>query len=256
MDILAVSDAPVKSLESMIVCSKGKLKNIEMIVSCGDLDRGYIEFLVDGLNQELFFVSGNHIVGQEKDDFSDESFYESVWEREKLFKDRKAIRIAGKKDLHGRIVAFKNYYLVGFGGSKWYSGWGNEFKEKEMAQVVRSVTRKLKILKLSDKLLKRPAREIIVISHAPVAGIHDMPDACHSGFECFRKALKDLEPVLWLHGHVHLNEGSKSNTTMTGNTTLVNVYGYKFLRLTKDRIEISNKTSIFDQPKAAASVLP
>jgi Icc-related predicted phosphoesterase len=252
MDILAVSDAQVKSLETMIVGAKSKLKSIEMIVSCGDLDRDYIEFLVDGLNQELFFVSGNHLGCLEKDEFSDESFYENVWGKERLFREKQTIRIAGKKDLHGRVVAFKNYYIAGFGGSKWYSGWGNEFRESEMAKIVRSVIRKIVLLRLSDKLLKRPAREIIVVSHAPVSGIHDMSDACHSGFECFKKALKELSPVLWLHGHVHLNDNSKNSATVVGKTTVVNVYGYKFIRLSKDRMEISNKTSILDQPKTAS----
>lgn len=244
MKLLAVSDTPVQSLENMVLGSKSKLKTVEMIVSCGDLDKHYIEFLVDGLNQELFFVNGNHLCCHEKEGFSDEYYYDDILEKIKLFKEKKAFRIAGKKDLHGRIVLHKNYYIIGFGGSKWYGGRSNEFSEKQMAAIVRRVIRKLKIYMLRDKLLKKQKKDVIVISHAPVRGIHDLPDACHSGFECFKEAIKNISPVVWLHGHIHLSDNSKNQVTVSGATTVVNVSGYKFINLSKDHIDISYKSSI------------
>jgi uncharacterized protein len=248
VNILAVSDTQEKGLENMVLHSQGVLKNIELIISCGDLDKEYIEFLVDGLNRELFFVSGNHIGSKddnECDDCYDGVLSDKVWDKIRSKHDRTIVRIAGRKDLHGRVVEYKNFYIAGFGGAKWYGGRSNEYSEKEMSEFVNKTIRKIKLYQLRDRFLKKQQKEIIVISHAPVFEVHDLLDECHSGFKCFSKLIKEISPSLWLHGHVHLPNNSKNQVSKIATTVIANVSGYKFIKMEHDRIDVSARKEIF-----------
>lgn len=127
MNILAVSDNQSNRIEHMIEHSPHQLRDVDVIVSCGDVRHDYLEFLVDGLNRELFFVSGNHfttgrncriaegiIRGFEFDDFPERTAAVEL--------------IAGREDLHDRLEIFRDYIIAGFGGSQWYGGHENEFQ--------------------------------------------------------------------------------------------------------------------------------
>lgn len=235
MKILAVSDISNKGLEQIAEKSPGKLKKLDLIISCGDLDKEYVELLVDGLNKDFYFVCGNHdhelVVEDEEED---------------LWGDRSACTVAGKYELHGKIEKYKNYYIVGFGGSLWYGGNGYEYREYEMAAIVKKVKRKLQWNQLKDKIAGRPKKDVIVISHSPIFGIHNLPDLPHTGFKCFADFLKKISPVLWLHGHVHLDDLHKNQVTIVGKTTVVNAYSHKYINLGPKEIKISYSPVILD----------
>jgi len=238
MNLLAVADIPSRSLESMVLRTPEALKKVDVIISCGDLEREYLEFLVDGINRDLFFVSGNH--QQEcDDDVAGDNPVERLLQSLRAFPEKLARCIAGQSDLHGRVVTYKNYIIAGFGGSMWYSGRGNEYSEREMAKTVRQVERKIQLFRLRQKILNRPPYDLIIISHAPLFRVHDEPDQCHKGFKCFRDFVEHMSPLLWLHGHIHLGDVKKHQITVVGKTTVVNAFGHKFVAIDKDKIEVS-----------------
>jgi Icc-related predicted phosphoesterase len=244
MNILAVADIPSRVLEAMILRTPESLKGLDVIISCGDLEKEYLEFLVDGINRELFFVFGNHQGEWDLDEDIDLSPGEKMLARARHLQQKIKKRIAGIKELHGRVVPFKDYLMVGFGGCMWYNGGENQYTEKEMAKVVAASTLKINLLRLSDRLLGRPQKEVIVITHAPPFGIHDQPDITHTGFKCFNSFRKEIKPLLWLHGHIHLLESHGNQVTVEGHTTILNTYSHKFISIRKDKIDISQRSSL------------
>ncbi|HBU69630.1 MAG TPA: hypothetical protein DEE98_04520 [Elusimicrobia bacterium] len=246
MNILAVTDTESPALENIVSRSPEKLKNVSMIISCGDLDSSYLEFLVDGLNREFFFVCGNHSAKPSGEPDPD-SPVERMLEHMRKFHKKDSCYVAGQYDLHGRLVVLGQYILVGFGGSGWYSGRGNEYSEAEMSRVVRKTARKIKMLKFRDKIMGRRQKEIIVVSHAPIFQIHDRPDPCHRGFKCFLDFLNKLTPLLWLHGHIHLRDINKNEISVIGGTTIVNVFGHKFITVNTNKIDVSSRADILDK---------
>jgi Icc-related predicted phosphoesterase len=247
MKILAVSDVQSQGLENLVSHNPDRLKDIDLIVSCGDLHRGYLEFLVDGLNKELFFVYGNHKLDDDFDSCLSDDIADRVWEKLRSFPDKTRRRVAGQADLHGRVEVFGNYLITGFGGTLWYNGRKNQFKEQEMARVVRSVELKIKWHRMQEKLFGLPRREVIAISHAPAQNVHDQPDRCHTGFKCFRDFIRRVSPVLWLHGHIHLDSGTQNQSTRVDATTVVNVCGCKFITIGTHHIHISSRCDNFPE---------
>lgn len=230
MRILAVSDVQSLSLETLVENHPERFKNISLIISCGDLDKGYLEFLVDGINREFFFVSGNHNP-------------EKITDYSENFKSKKNY-IAGHSDMHGRVAVFRNYIIAGFAGSMLYNGKKNQYKEEEMAKIVNNTIRKIQWYRLRDKILGRPIKQVIVISHAPIFSIHDQPDVCHSGFKCFKAFIEKISPLLWLHGHIHLTDMRQNQISITGNTTVVNTFGCKVLEITHNNINVISHCSM------------
>ena len=58
MKLLAVADEECKALWDYY--SPDKLKDVEMILACGDLNRHYLEYLVTMAPVPVFYVHGNH----------------------------------------------------------------------------------------------------------------------------------------------------------------------------------------------------
>ena len=228
MKILAVSDEPSRSLETLVNDSPEKYADVNLVVSCGDLDRSYVEFLADRLKKELFFVSGNHPGELDYDE-------DLVTKKEPVI-----MYINGRADLHGRAAAYKDYIVAGFGGSAWYNGEYNQYTEQQMSRVVKTVERKIAWHRLQDKLLGRKPKEVIVVSHAPVLGIHDLSDRPHRGFKCFKKFIDKISPLLWLHGHVHLPNQFTSQITVVGSTTVVNAFGCKIIEIHSKKIHVTS----------------
>ena len=63
-----------------------------------------------------------------------------------------------------------------------------------------------------------------MLTHAPAAGIHDMEDLPHKGFECFVELINKYKPKFFVHGHVHLNYGRFPREYRYGDTTVINAY--------------------------------
>ena len=58
MNVLVVSDLESKSLWDYF--QPEKAEDIDLILSCGDLDPEYLSFLVTMINCPLYYVHGNH----------------------------------------------------------------------------------------------------------------------------------------------------------------------------------------------------
>ena len=58
MKILAIADEECASLWDFF--DKSKIKDIDLIISCGDLDPRYLSFLVTMTTVPVLYVHGNH----------------------------------------------------------------------------------------------------------------------------------------------------------------------------------------------------
>ena len=64
MKILAVSDVESKALWDYF--DKSRLEEIDMILSCGDLDPNYLSFLATFAHGPVLYIHGNHDTGYER----------------------------------------------------------------------------------------------------------------------------------------------------------------------------------------------
>jgi Icc-related predicted phosphoesterase len=174
-----------------------KFKDIDLMISCGDLDAKYLSFLVTMIKAPLFYVPGNH----------DVRYINEPPE--------------GCDNIDGNLVKFKNLRILGLGGSHKYSNASCQYTEKEMER---------RILKLQPKLFLNKGFDILV-THAPAFGIGDENDACHRGFKSFINLMDKYSPHFFFHGHVHLNYGRKSRFNEYKNTKVVNAFEYVILEM-------------------------
>lgn len=170
---------------------KTALKGIDFLISCGDLNAEYLEFLVTITNKPLFYVHGNH----------DNRFDTNPPN--------------GCTCIDDDLVIYQGIRILGLGGSFRYSRDKYQYTEKEMEKRIRKL--RLKIYK---------ARGVdIIVTHAPIKGYGDLEDYAHQGFACYKKLLDDLHPKYWLHGHVHLRYNHHLQRTLEyKETTIVNCY--------------------------------
>ena len=191
MKILAVSDVEAKYLYDYY--TPGKLDGLDMILSCGDLRREYLEFLVTLANCPLVYVHGNH----------DEKFETSPPE--------------GCICADGRIVEVKGVRILGLGGSYRYRNGSCMYTEKEMSRRIRRLRLKLRKSKGFD----------ILLTHAPARHVNDFDSISHRGFECFGDLLENYHPKYFVHGHIHMNYGVDiPQKTVRGDTMVINAYEY------------------------------
>jgi uncharacterized protein len=174
-----------------------KFKDIDLIISCGDLKSQYLSFLVTMIKAPLFYVHGNH--------------------------DTKYIKEApeGCENIDGKLVKYKGLRILGLGGSHKYRSAELQYTEKEMER---------RILKLKPKLWINNGFDILV-SHAPAYGIGDEDDPCHRGFQCFNELMDKYSPRFFFHGHVHLNYGRKPRRNYYNTTEIINAYQYYIIEI-------------------------
>ena len=191
MRILIVSDIESKYIWEHF--DKDKFSNIDLIISCGDLNHSYLSFLVTMIKAPLYYVHGNH--------------------------DRGYVQMPpeGCDSIEDTVKEYKGVRILGLGGSFYYSGKDFQYTEKQMAK---------RISKLKFQLFKSKGFDILV-SHAPAFGVGDGEDLCHRGFKSFLNLMDKYEPKYFFHGHQHLNYSQKSPRIRTYNkTTVINAYGY------------------------------
>lgn len=187
MKILALADEECPSLWDYY--TPGKLKDYDLIISCGDLKASYLSFLVTMARCPLLYVHGNH----------DESY------------ERKPPE--GCECIDDRLVTYNGVRILGLGGCVWYHPGSHQYTEKEMRK---------RISKLRYQIWKAGGVDIVV-THAPPKGLGDLEDQAHQGFESFLEFLDKYQPAYLLHGHVHLRYGVDLIRERTyGNTQVIN----------------------------------
>lgn len=189
MKILCIADTESKSLWDYY--DHSKLKDIDLIISCGDLDPDYLEFLVTMGHAPLLYVHGNH----------DDKYMTRPPE--------------GCECIEDRIYEFKGIRILGLGGSMRYRDGAHMYTELEMRR---------RIWRLMPSLFLRKGFDILV-THAPARGWGDLPDLPHLGFECFLPLIKFFHPRYMVHGHVHRDYGHfQRERVHPEGTRIINAY--------------------------------
>lgn len=171
MKILAVADTESKALWDYY--DPEKLADVDLIVSCGDLDHRYLEFLVTMAHCPLLYVRGNHDGGYEEDPPEGCECIEDV------------------------VYRYKGLRILGLGGSLRYKEGPCMYTEKQMRARVRRARLRALLSGGVD----------LVVTHAPVRGYGDLDDLPHRGFDCFENLLAACRPRILVHGHVHKSYG-------------------------------------------------
>lgn len=190
MKILAVSD-----IESPYIWDNfqpDRFKDINLIISCGDLKSEYLSFLVTMIKAPLIYVPGNHNTNYMSDPPE------------------------GCDSIDGQLIKYNNIRIAGFGGCKGFESGKYQYTDDEMKKRVR---------KLIPQIMWNKGIDILV-THAAAYGIGDDKDLCHEGFKSFNELLDKYSPKYFIHGHVHLNYGMKPRIIKYKNTTVINAYDY------------------------------
>ena len=173
MKILAVADEESPALWEYYV--PGRLKEYDLIISCGDLSAKYLEFLATMGRAPVVYVPGNHDVRYTQDPPE------------------------GCDCIDGHFVTYNGLRILGLGGCRWYRPGPYQVTEREMRK---------KIRKLRFQLWRHKGVDIVV-THAPPEGVGDGEDNAHRGFEALIDLIDKYKPAYLLHGHVHANYDSR-----------------------------------------------
>lgn len=192
MKILCVSDTVQQQLENSAHLRR-RYHDVELIISCGDMPSGYLEFITSVLNVPLFYVRGNH----------DEAYNE---------------RPPGGEDLHLKFRSYRGVSLYGIEGSIRYNTGAVQYTQTEMLNMVISAWFPLLLRRLS----KRRGVDIFV-AHSPAFGIHDQADLPHTGIKAFLRFMRWYRPRYMVHGHVHTYDRRVQVKTQYKDTCIMNI---------------------------------
>lgn len=171
MKILAVADEENDVLWNYF---KPKMvKDIDLVVSCGDLDREYLDFLVTMVRKPLLYIKGNHDLRYLNDP------------------------PAGCFNIEDKIYDYNGVRFLGLGGSLRYKDGECMYTEEEMQKRIKKLRMALKVMGGFD----------VLVTHAPLRHYGDREDLPHRGFECFEELLNEYNPKYMLYGHVHERYG-------------------------------------------------
>ena len=186
MKILAISDVPSKMLWDYD--TRGQLEGIDLILSCGDLPKKYLEYLTKFTAAPFLYVHGNH----------DESYRGS--------------EPGGCICVDDSVYVWRGLRIMGLGGCMRYNQQATyQYTESEMRRRVRKLWWQAHKVGGVDLLL----------THAPAAGLNDGTDLAHRGFDCFHNVLEEYEPQWFVHGHMHLNYAANLPRTCSRKNTMV-----------------------------------
>lgn len=206
MRILVIADIESKVLWDYF--DKSQLDNVDLIVSCGDLNPKYLSFLVTFTKAPVLYVRGNH-----------DGRYEMAPPE-------------GCICIEDKIYEFNGVRLMGLGGSMRYKEGTNMFTEKEMQK---------RVNKMRFKLRKSDGFDILV-THAPAYQLNDGDDIPHKGFQVFRDLLDRYKPLVFVHGHVHANYGGRYKRECKYNETrVINAYERYYIDIDDKLIEENRK---------------
>lgn len=205
MKILALSDRVSPLVHSPQAGQR--FVDVDLVVGCGDLPFYYLEFVATVLKAPVLYVYGNHDVGQLQEDGTVISHAE------------------GCISIDGRAVREGGLLIAGLGGSPLYNRkTRHQYTEFEMALRILLLVPRL----LANRLFKGRFLDLL-ITHSPIAGVHDAPDHTHRGFKSLRLFVRLFRPRLMLHGHVHLWRRDVKQETHFGETLITNVYPMKVI---------------------------
>lgn len=205
--ILAVSDIESQYLYRAI--GGDKFKDIDFIISCGDLPYYYLDYLVSMSNKDLYYVRGNHA------------------HKVEIGEKRKSSGPQGARDLHMKVSrTHDGITLAGIEGSLLYNYGPHQYSQAQMWNMVFKLVPALFINYMRyNRFLD------ILVTHAPPWQINDQKDLPHQGIKAFRWFLEVFRPRYHLHGHTQEFLNKKNMQTKFADTDVINVTGYKIINL-------------------------
>jgi Icc-related predicted phosphoesterase len=195
--ILAVADAEERALGEHF--DPERWRGVELIISCGDLEPEYLDYLVSRMNVPCYYVRGNH---------------------DSCYVQRPP---GGCESIHGRVVTHRGLRFGGIEGSLWYGGKGVEYGERALAW-------RSKILGLRAKLA---GGLDVIVTHSPplIEGEGEATDKVHRGVRAYTDLLVQQEPLLFLHGHTHMGYGRGQRERRVGPTRVIDCYGHALIEV-------------------------
>ncbi len=181
-----------------------EFKDVDLILSCGDLPYYHIEKLFQLYEVPVLYVRGNHDP------------------RVEYGKSGPLYGPRGGTDLHNRVVYLSNLIFAGFEGSLPYKEGPFLYSQSQMWRFVLGLAPRL----LWNKLVHGRFLDVVV-THSPPYGIHDQEDNVHGGFKAFRWLIKVFQPTYFFHGHIHIYEEDQISETVVGKTKVINTYGHR-----------------------------
>jgi len=184
MKILCVSDHIDPLVYSISI--KQRFADVELVLSAGDLPLSYYDFIMSTLNKPLLFVFGNHNLRY----MPLYTGHVDALGRGRL--ERQGIDAyipTGATYIGSRARREKSLLLAGLGGSLWYNGGDNQYREFQVA---------FRILKLIPRLLYNRLRSLVharlqaevpgARAHPPVhrLGSSDFPVRADRRGQCLR----------------------------------------------------------------------
>lgn len=193
MKILAVSDQRLPEMQRQDYLRR-TFGDVGFIVSCGDMEASYLEFITSALNRPLFFVRGNH----------DEHY---------------APGKPGGEDLHANFQIYRGIAMVGLEGSMYYNGKNVQYSEIQM---------QLNALKILPRMLVHQRNHghgaDYLVTHSPPKGIHDRNhDLAHQGFRAFLWLMRLARPRYLIHGHIDIWDSRDIIETQYLDTRIINI---------------------------------
>ncbi len=201
MKILVVSDIESKYIYDYF--NPDSFRDVELILSCGDLSARYLSFLVTMIPCPLLYVPGNH----------DKRYRQSPPE--------------GCICLDDRLLIYKGLRILGFGGCKSQNTSAlYEYTDQQMWRRVRSM----------EGAIRKAGGIDILVTHAPALGLGDGPDKFHEGFEAFRYLDDEYRPKIHFYGHCHISTNPVDRRAFAeyNQTMLVNATGYKLVEYSSE----------------------
>jgi predicted phosphodiesterase len=174
---------------------KDRFKDVELILSCGDVKSEYLSFLVTMIKAPLLYVHGNH----------NKAYLQNPPE--------------GCISVDGSLIVYKGIRIVGLGGSIFYGGKEFQYTEKQMER---------RINKLKIQMWRHKGFDIL-LTHSAAFGLGDGEDHCHRGFKSFVRLLDRYSPSYLIHGHQHMTYKQQPRIIQYNNTKIINAFGYYIL---------------------------
>lgn len=202
MKILSLSDIEIGFIYSAQITQR--FRDVDLVISCGDLPHYYLEYVVSMLNVPVYYVHGNHARPEHG--------------------ERGPARLApaGAMNLHRRVVWDRGLLIAGIQGCNRYNLGAYQYTQEEMWEMVLGLVPAL----LYNRV--RYGRYLdIFVSHAPPWGIHDLEDVPHQGIKAFRWLIHTFKPAYHFHGHVHIYNSCEHTQTDFEHTCIINTYGYR-----------------------------
>ena len=208
LNILAVSDVEQPQIYSSKILKL--FSEIDLVISCGDLNHYYLEYIISMLDIPLYYVNGNHTPAQE------------YGTGEPRFNPWGAI------DIHKQVIYNKenDLILAGIEGCLKYNKGRHQYSQLDMWLLVVGLIPKL----LLNKFFHGRFLDIFV-THAPSWKINDDTDRAHQGIKAFRWLVKTFKPKYHIHGHIHQYKSGIRKPFRFKDTQVINAYGYQRLSM-------------------------